>query len=94
MFGSWLHQFQSRHLALSAVSALGEGTFRKRLETDTEGSINLAVLSTCVFILKSALIDRFPGQADIEDVEEAEAFPYECANSISSDFLSLQRAFS
>lgn len=83
MFGSWLWQFKSRYLTLSAVSALGKGTVRKRLEPDIEGSINLAVLSKCVFMLKSALIGRFPGQADVEDVEETEVFPCECSNSIS-----------
>lgn len=37
----------------------------------------LAVLSKCVFILESAVIDKFPGQPDVEDVEEAEVFPCE-----------------
>lgn len=37
----------------------------------------LAVLSKCVFILESAVIDKFPGQPDVEDIEEAEVFPCE-----------------
>lgn len=57
----------------------------------------LAVLSKCIFILESAVIDKFPGQPDIEDMEEAEVFLCECANSFSlslSPFLSLHNVFS
>lgn len=41
-FGSCLQQFKSRYLASSAVSALGVGAFRKRLEPEIEGSINFS----------------------------------------------------
>lgn len=52
----------------------------------------LAVLSKWVFNLESMLTGRFPGQPDVEDVKDAEIFPFECANSKSCylpTFLSL-----
>lgn len=52
-----------------------------------------AVLSKWVLTLESTLTDRFPGQPDVEDVEDAEVFLFECADSTSLS-LSLPLPFS